>query len=33
VWTVNEEADMRRYIDLKVHGIITDKPDVLRQML
>jgi glycerophosphoryl diester phosphodiesterase len=33
VWTVNDEADMRRYIDLKVHGIITDKPDVLRRML
>lgn len=33
VWTVNEEADLRRFIDLKVHGIITDKPDVLRKMM
>lgn len=32
VWTVNDETDMRRYLDLKVHGIITDKPDVLRRM-
>ncbi len=33
VWTVNEETDMQRFIDLNVHGIITDKPDVLRRRL
>lgn len=33
VWTVNEEADMRRMIDLGVDAIITDKPDQLAQVL
>ncbi|MBM4413353.1 MAG: glycerophosphodiester phosphodiesterase [Chloroflexi bacterium] len=33
VWTVNDDADMQRFIDLKVHGIITDMPDVLRRRL
>lgn len=28
VWTVNEEADMRRLFDWGVDGIITDRPDV-----
>jgi glycerophosphoryl diester phosphodiesterase len=27
VWTINEEADMRRLFDLGVDGIITDRPD------
>jgi len=27
VWTVNEEADMRRLFDMGVDGIITDRPD------
>ncbi len=28
VWTVNEEADMRRLFDWGVDGVITDRPDV-----
>lgn len=33
VWTVNEPADMRRYIDLGVDGIVTDRPDILLSLL
>jgi glycerophosphoryl diester phosphodiesterase len=33
VWTVNEEADMRRMIELGVDAIITDVPDVLKALL
>jgi glycerophosphoryl diester phosphodiesterase/membrane-associated phospholipid phosphatase len=33
VWTVNETDDMRRLIDLGVHGIITDYPDRLVALL
>lgn len=33
VWTVNEEADMRRMIDLGVDAIITDVPDRLARLL
>ena len=32
-WTVNDPADMRRLIDWKVDGIITDRPDRLREVL
>ena len=32
-WTINDEADMRRLIDLGVDGIITDYPDRLMQVL
>jgi len=32
-WTINDEADMRRLIDLGVDGIITDYPDRLLQVL
>ena len=32
VWTVNEPADMRRMIEWRVDGIISDYPDVLRQV-
>lgn len=33
VWTVNDTADMQRYIDLGVDGIVTDRPDRLRSLL
>lgn len=32
-WTVNEKDDMRRLIDWKVDGIITDYPDRLREVM
>ena len=32
VWTVNEPADMRRLIAWGVDGIITDRPDILRDV-
>lgn len=33
VWTVNSAADMRTLLDLGVDGIITDRADVLRDVL
>jgi len=33
VWTVNSKDDMRRYIDMGVDAIITDRPDDLRALL
>lgn len=33
VWTINDEAEMRRLIRLGVDGIITDRPDLLRKVL
>jgi len=33
VWTVNDEALMRRLIALGVDGIITDRPDLLLRLL
>jgi glycerophosphoryl diester phosphodiesterase len=33
VWTVNDKANMGRLIDLGVDGIITDAPDLLRQVM
>ena len=32
-WTINDAAGMRRAIRLKVNGIITNRPDVLRQVI
>jgi glycerophosphoryl diester phosphodiesterase len=32
VWTVNEPDNMARLIDLKVDGVITDRPDLLRSV-
>jgi glycerophosphoryl diester phosphodiesterase len=33
VWTVNEAEDMQRMIDFGVDGIITDRPDILLELL
>lgn len=33
VWTIDEAADMRALLDLGVDGIVTDRPDVLREVL
>ena len=33
VWTVNEAAEMRELLDLGVDGIMTDQPEVLRDVL
>lgn len=33
VWTVNEQTDMHRMIDLRVENIITDRPETLRAVL
>ncbi|WP_444882672.1 glycerophosphodiester phosphodiesterase [Microbulbifer sp. PSTR4-B] len=33
VWTVNGRADLQRYIDMGVNGIVTDRPDILMSML
>jgi len=32
IWTVNDRADMTSLRDLGVNGIITDKPDMLKQL-
>lgn len=32
-WTVNAEQDMRKLIELGVHGIITDDPELLNSIL
>ena len=32
-WTVNEEAEMHRLLDLGVDGIMTDRADLLRKVL
>lgn len=33
VWTVNERTEMTRLLDMGVDGLVTDRPDVLRQVL
>jgi len=32
-WTIDDRVQMRRLLDLGVHGIVTDRPDVLREEL
>jgi glycerophosphoryl diester phosphodiesterase len=32
-WTIDDAAQMRELLDLGVHGIITDRPDILRAVL
>jgi glycerophosphoryl diester phosphodiesterase len=32
-WTINDRAEMSRLLDLGVHGIVTDRPDLLREVL
>jgi glycerophosphoryl diester phosphodiesterase len=32
-WTINDPAELRRFVELRVDGIITDRPDVLLEIL
>ena len=32
-WTVNQPSDMHRLLDLGVDGIVTDRPDLLNEVL
>ncbi len=33
VWTINDPAEMQQLLDLGVDGIITDRPDLLNDVI
>jgi glycerophosphoryl diester phosphodiesterase len=33
VWTVNDAPTMQRMLDLGIDGLITDRPDIAREVL
>lgn len=33
LWTVNDPEDMRRFLDMGVDGIVTDRPDLLNEVM
>lgn len=33
IWTINEADDMRRFLEMGVDGIMTDRPDILLELL
>jgi glycerophosphoryl diester phosphodiesterase len=33
VWTIDDEPEMNRLLDLGVHGLMTDRPAVLKKVL
>ncbi len=33
VWTINDPAQMRRLLEMGVDGIITNRPDLLKEIL
>ena len=33
IWTINDAGDMKRFIDMGVDGIMTDRPDILLEIL
>ena len=33
VWTIDDEPEMNRLLDLGVHGLMTDRPKILKQVL
>jgi glycerophosphoryl diester phosphodiesterase len=33
VWTVNQTAEMNRFLDMGVDGLITDRPDRLKDVM
>ena len=33
VWTIDDPSEMKELLDLQVDGIMTDKPDLLKEIL